>query len=159
MANEYGLITDRSQDHVARLKKLRSIGYNNMTDSQKAEYRDYATRGAYNYTDLNRVETVVKVLASRIGLTLTTKTDWGFWDIPSQSQMERYLGNVVAIRDVCPGGLGFPPLPDSMNHLTYEDANNIEKVLEIAYQYITYNPNDDVLGKGVLGKMVLGREL
>ena len=129
MANEYGLITDRSPDHVARLKKLRSIGWYNMTDTQKAEYTGYATKDAYNYSDLNRVETAVAGLAERLGLTLTTKTNWSLWDTPTQSQMERYLSNVKTLvnkyaetHDIST----FPPLPDSMNHLTWEGANNIE---------------------------------
>ena len=133
-------ITDRSYAHVSRLKKLQSIGWNNMSESQKTEYQGYATKGAYNYTDLNRVETAVAELATMLGLTLTTKTDWGMVDEPSLSDMERYLGNVAAIRDAYPGDAEFPALPDSMDYLTYEGANNIEKVLEIVYRAVL--PND-----------------
>lgn len=136
-------VTDRTQHHVTRLKKLRSIGWNNMTDSQKTEYREYAAKGAYNYSDLNRVETAVAGLAEIYGLTLTTKTDWGVWDIPTQSDMERYLSNVVAIRDAYTGNRVLPELPDSMIGLTYEGANNIEMVLAIAYA-----PDDAVIQSG-----------
>lgn len=155
------LVTDRSQVHVRRLKTLRAVGWKNMTDAQKAEYTGFAAKGAYNYTDLNRVETAVAELATIFGLTLTTKTDWGLWDIPTPSEMERYLSNVVAIRDACLEGVTFPTLPESMNGLTYEGANNIENVLELAYQYITGDTDDtsSVLGRGVLGKMILGKEI
>ena len=132
MANKYGLTTDRTQDHVDRLKKLRSIGWNNMTDSQKTEYKQYASQGAYNYENLNYVEAVVWILSSEMGLDLTTKKDWDRWTVPIQSQMDRYLGNVRTLinkyaetHDVS----DFPPLPDSMNHLTWEGANNIEECL------------------------------
>lgn len=47
------LITDRTQADVARVVALRAIGYDNMTAEEKAEYA--ASKGAYNYTDLNRV--------------------------------------------------------------------------------------------------------
>ena len=136
-------ITDRSQAHVTRLKRLQAIGWKNLTDSQKAEYRGYAAKGAYNYTDLNRVETAVAELAETYGLTLTTKTDWGVWDTPTQSDMERYLSNVVAIRNAYTGDRVLPELPDSMIGLTYEGANNIERVLAIAYA-----PDDTVIRSG-----------
>lgn len=152
------LVTDRSQKHIDLLNKLSKKTWNQMTPDEKTVWLTEAAMGAYNYFDLNRVESAVAELAATLGLTLVTKTDWSVWDCPQQSQMERYLGNVVAIRNACdPNGniLGFPPLPDSMDHLTLEYANNIEKVLEIAYQCVT--GNSGVLGKGVLGKMVLGK--
>lgn len=88
-----------------------------------------ATKGAYNYSDLNRVERVVAEISDTIGLNLVTKTDWTMWDIPTASAMERYLSNVVAIRDhfSIEGDL-----PSSMNNFTYNDANNIEKILSTA---------------------------
>ena len=128
-----------------------------MTPSEKLAWRGDAAKGAYNYTDLNRVESAVAEIAPLFDLSLTTKTDWVLWDIPVKADMDRYLSNVVEIRDACPGNVTFPTLPDSMNHLTFQYANNIEKVLEIAYEYVA--TRSGVLGKGVLGKMVLGKEL
>lgn len=133
------LITDRTQYHVTLLKRLQNKGWNNMTPSEKVAWRGDAAKGAYNYTDLNRVESAVAEISRLFDLGLTTKTDWGLWDIPLKTDMERYLGNVVAIRDACPGDVTFPTLPDSMSRLTYEGANNIERVLEIAYEsYLDY---------------------
>jgi hypothetical protein len=159
------LVTDRTQHHVTRLKQLRSIGWNNMSESQKAEYRGYAARGAYNYTDLNRVESAVAELSQLLGLGLKTNVYWDAESIPSRVTSgsllnpDRYLNNVVAIRDACATLTDeeFPPLPESMEKLTYEGANNIEKVLEIAYRCVS-GDSSGVLGKGVLGKMVLGKE-
>jgi hypothetical protein len=127
-------VTDRNVGNVMRLNQLRSKGWNNLSDSEKTVYQNYAAKGAYNYTDLNRVETAVAELATMIGLALTTKTDWSLWDVPIASDMERYLGNVRTIMNACPEGVVFPPLPESMNKLTYEGANNIEKALLIAYE-------------------------
>lgn len=152
------LITDRRQYHVELLKRLSKRLWADMTASERKAWYGEAAKGAYNYTDLNRVETAVADLATKLGLTLTTKIDWTIWDIPVESDMERYLSNVVTIRDACPGNYEFPPIPDSMNYLTYEGANNIEKVLEIVYRY-TDSDTSGVLGKGVLGRMVLGKEL
>ncbi len=151
------LVTDRTQAHVNLLKKLNKKGWNNMTASEQNAWYNEAARGAYNYTDLNRVEIAVAEISRLLGLNLATKTDWGLWDIPFKTDMDRYLGNVVAIRDACPGDSDFPTIPDSMSGLDYRGANNIEKVLEIAYEYAT--THSGVLGKGVLGTMVLGKEL
>lgn len=85
-----------------------------------------ATKGGYNFSDLNRVERAVARVSELYGLGLTTKTDWTMWDIPTQSQMARYLANVAAIQEAI--GTTYT-LPKSMEMLTYTGANNIEKVL------------------------------
>lgn len=85
------------------------------------------TKGAYNYSDLNRVERVVKEISDSEGLGLVTKNDWTMWDIPKASDMSRYLSNVKAIQEYAGTSI---ELPDTMDNLTYEYANNIEKVIE-----------------------------
>ena len=92
-----------------------------------------ATKGAYNYSDLNRVERAVAEISDILGLGLLTKTDWGMWDIPTTSDMERYLGNVAVLRERVADDTSVPALPTSMNNLTYTDANNIELVLNAVY--------------------------
>ena len=89
-----------------------------------------ATKGAYNYSDLNRVERAVMEISDLAGLNLVTRTDWTMWDIPTASEMERYLTNVQTIRTYCGSEI---ELPSSMDNLTYRDANNIEKILLAAY--------------------------
>lgn len=91
------------------------------------------TKGAYNYSDLNRVERAVSEISDLAGLGLITRTDWGMWDIPMQSEMTRYLSNIKRIRDTFSLAVD---LPDSMNNLTYTYANNIEIVLTLAYEKI-----------------------
>lgn len=127
-------VTDRTQEHVDLLKKLKEKSWNEMTENEQAAWYGDAAKGAYNYTDLNRVESAVAELAERMGLTLTTKTNWTLWDIPYEADMNRYLNNVVAIRDACPGDVEFPSLPKTMSWIDHEDANNIEKVLELVYE-------------------------
>lgn len=159
MADKYGMITDRSPSHVARLKKLRSIGWNNMTQSQRVEYTGYASLGAYNYMDLNRVEKAVLELAVRLKISLTTKTNWSLWDVPTKSQMDRYLGNVRTIREKCAtmGNISdLPPLPESMSSLTYEGANSIEMTLSRAYSLT--NPVPMLGTTFILGETKLGNK-
>lgn len=93
-----------------------------------------ATKGAYNYSDLNRVEWAVSELSEMYALGLITKTDWTAADVPSDQLMDRYLSNIRAIRSVCQNRSSLPPVPTSMRGLTYERANDIEKILVAAYE-------------------------
>ena len=95
-----------------------------------------ATKGAYNYSDLNRVERAVAEISDILGLGLVTKTNWGMWDIPTASEMARYLNNVAVLRQQLPDDTDAPMLPTSMSHLTYTDANNIELVLNAVYEHL-----------------------
>ena len=98
-------------------------------------------KGQYGPGDLNRVEQALAdliILAKQldIHLNLTTKTNWGFDDLfsveewPVQSQMERYNRNVHSLRDVfnlkC-------QLPENMQALNWEKANQIEETLQTVY--------------------------
>lgn len=85
-----------------------------------------ATKGAYNYSDLNRVERAVAEISDDLGLGLTTKTDWTMWDVPRMSDWTRYINNVKTIRDILGSSIALPEIGDK---LTYSDANNIEKIL------------------------------
>ena len=116
----------------------RFVGVMFENGSVRHEYVPYteilptlATKGAYNYSDLNRVERAVSEISDLAGLGLVTQTDWGMWDIPTASDMTRYLGNIKTIKTRYNINIA---LPDSMNQLTYETANNIEKILLAAYQ-------------------------
>lgn len=101
-------------------------------------------KGVYSYTDLNRVEEAVREIAEDItelgfAVKLQTKTDWGFpgnfsvsaW--PVESQMERYLHNVSEIRRIF---IISTQLPESMQKLDWNGANNIENILQTAFARI-----------------------
>lgn len=89
-----------------------------------------ATKGAYNYSDLNRVERCVAEISGRNDLGLITKTDWTAWDVPTEADMNRYLSNIVALRSRLTGEESTIALPLTMSNLTYEYANNIELILK-----------------------------
>lgn len=88
-----------------------------------------ATKGAYNYSDLNRVEMVVAEFAEKLGVELDTKTDWKLWDIPNTVDMERFLGNIRWLRSRYTFSPTTPDAPESMDSLNYTVANNIERIL------------------------------
>lgn len=93
------------------------------------------TKGAYNYSDLNRVERAVAELSDLYGLNLETKTDWGMWDIPTKSEVARYITNIKKIRQAALNPNNIAAAPDGMNGLNFSDANNIEKILFAAHEH------------------------
>lgn len=174
------LITYRTLDDVNRLKALLRKGWQNMTQDERDEYSGGVSAlqdingeylydsdneqlfvvlqqmGAYNYNDLNRVETAVAYVAAELyaahatlqayatslGVawdnlfdvpydytdyaSLTTKTDWDDEDIMYVADATRYLGNLVLIASAYEVGVA---LPSSMNGLDYSGANAIERLL------------------------------
>ena len=85
-----------------------------------------ATKGAYNYSDLNRVERTVAEISDELGLGLITKTDWAMWDFPRASDLVRYVDNVRAIRNAVGSNIALPEVGD---RFTFSVANNIETIL------------------------------
>ncbi|MBR5873098.1 MAG: hypothetical protein IKY90_00005 [Oscillospiraceae bacterium] len=121
-------ITDRTQADVDRVQLLSAKGFANMTAEERAEWLA-GMRGAYNSTDLNRVESAVQYLAEILNVSVTTKTNWAVTDIPSTADMERYLENIRKLRAKNKILATTPETPSSMTRLTYSTANNIEKIL------------------------------
>ena len=60
------LITDRSQADVEALRALLSTALTDWTAEQLAAFNQAASRGAYNYTDLNRVTAAMDDLNERL---------------------------------------------------------------------------------------------
>ena len=54
---------------------------------------------------------------------------WYESDIPTESSMEMYLQNVSEMRDAITAVESTPEVPESMGQLTYDKANDIEKIL------------------------------
>ena len=94
-----------------------------------------AVKGAYNASDLNRVTEAVEYLATRIrgyGNNLDALSGRGVWsmeDIPTSDSMRRYLDNVGLIRSSISVLPSTPVVPDDMEDLSVDEANDIEKVL------------------------------
>lgn len=112
------MITDRT------LSDVTNVDINSSTVS----------KGAYNYTDLNRVESKVKELNDLLVTynymsALTTKLDWSMTDKFNVNDGTRYLNNVKAIRQALATYETTPETPSTMANLTYQDANDIEKIL------------------------------
>jgi len=150
------LIYDRTGAEVTILETAELKGWQQMTAEERTQWLN-AVKGAYNYTDLNRVEGAVLFLQGYLnglqetldafiaaqGLApgsffevpfepfdLTTVTDWTMQDVPRVSDMARYLGNVDTITDALPITKA---LPATMNKLRWAGANEIERALSALY--------------------------
>lgn len=117
---------------------------NLITDRTESDSLLENEKGTYSYADLNRVELAVSQIAEQIttlgfALSLQTKTDWSLpenfsvktW--PTESQMIRYLQNIADIKKlfIIP-----TQIPETMEKLDWAGANNIEKVLQVAFSRI-----------------------
>ena len=147
------LVTDRTAEDVARVRALRAKGWANMTAAEKAEYSG-SMKGAYNHTDMNRVESAVGQITADMNalpvdlkkyaaeketawdalfdvpysypIELRTKV-WARDEIPSDEELARYIENVRKLRFSM--DYTAPNLPTSMDRLTYTAANAIEQAL------------------------------
>lgn len=111
-----------------------------ITDRTEADVLLGNAKGRYGTGDLNRVEAQVGAVLSQFAKMdihpgLQVKTDWLLTDLfspeswPVRSQMQRYLENV---RILCRALNMEMPLPESMERLTWEGANQIEQALSAA---------------------------
>ena len=138
------LITDRTQRDVERWRLLHSKGYDALTDAEKAEWQT-ALKGAYNYVDMNRVESAVAFVANRLGelgyfVSPEVKATWSITDHPTKADMNRYFGNIALLRAVLPLYQTTPKAPTTSKKMDYLVANDIEKILsDIDRQIATIN--------------------
>lgn len=126
------LVFDRSSSDVSKVKEIAAkLDSGTATPDEVQEWLS-GMKGAYNYTDLNRVGAAVEYLTTllySLGYNVPTLpvTDWQESDIPFSAQMEQYLANIAALRDRLP--YVAPDAPADMTGLTYQEANDIEEIL------------------------------
>lgn len=129
------LVTDRTASDndmlVAALERVNS-GTGTAGDMELILNPD--NKGAYNYTDFNRVGAALAYVAARLNaagafLRLSPKTDWTEDDEPTASQLAYYLQMLHAVRGELATLPTTPVAPDSMDNMTYNVANNIEQIL------------------------------
>ncbi len=129
------MITDRTNRDVARWKELHDKGWAAMTASERSEWLG-EMKGRYTYTDLNRVENMVKHLSDLfvemgyIASPLPVKTDWNRWSVPTKTDMTRYFGNLETLLAIARGYPDTPKAPSINQKMDINVANDIEKILE-----------------------------
>ena len=127
------LITDRTQADVDRVRQLAQKGFGNMTADEKTEWLN-GLKGAYNASDLNRVGAAVAYVAGRLkgygyAVSVSPRQDWQVTDIPTPESMTAYLADVAALRAALTVTADTPEVPEDMERLTWQEANDIEQIL------------------------------
>jgi trans-2-enoyl-CoA reductase len=154
--NGVEMITDRSQSDVVIAKSLIKKGFQNMTESEKEEFL-VGLKGAYNYTDVNRVEAAVEYLAEKLSKIPSelkqyaedlgvywyndvfnvqynadnyigiTAKKWYVGETFSEEERQKYLEKILSVLN----SLNVVPdaFPKTMRGLNHKGANVIESSL------------------------------
>lgn len=155
--NGVDMVTDRTQADVERAKALIKKTFANMSDDERQEFLA-GLKGAYNYTDFNRVESAVdylsdrlvnmpeelKKLAEQINVNwnkafdvpyppdlyknVITKCDWSVSDVIDATSRKRYIENILLV--LASFHVTDNDLPYKLDGLNYSRANAIEKCLD-----------------------------
>ena len=125
------LITDRTQADVEYAKSLHEKGLSRMTAEELAEWLG-GLKSWYDYRDLNRVGEAMIYIRDRLKavgeiVDIEPRTDWSLSDLPTRSAIAEYLSNIEKLRSVMPVPI---ETPASGMLLNYEEANDIERILE-----------------------------
>ena len=157
------LVYDRTQadvDRVFTLKnKILTGGLIALTEEERAEYMA-GMKGAYNYTDMNRVGQAVSYIANRMtsipnelaayraekgvaddpiyhvpynpsSVVVSAKTNWAMGDTPTQSLATAYLNDLVTLRNQLTLPANAPEVPSTLDGLTFSTANDMEYLLYV----------------------------
>lgn len=179
------LITDRTQADVNRAKELNKKVYDafasmaaaavdadtliepmavieaTLTEAEFAEWKA-GSKGAYNYTDLNRVGQAVQDIGAMLKslpdeleayrkakevyyndkfliqeydsgkVSVAPKLDWTMTDPVTPAAAAAYLKDIANLRSILPDGC--PAVPSSLAQFTYIKANDIEKILQTVHK-------------------------
>lgn len=136
------LIYDRTQTDVDRVKLLASkIEGKTATGAEISEWYGARMRGAWNHTDLNRIEAWTAALRDELGshgytaIIETRSSEWQLGDIPRRSDVDRIRHNVDALQTA------FAQLPDWRDiaydgTIDYPRANALEWDLSRIYVWL-----------------------
>lgn len=128
---EFKLVTDRTQADVNYAKSLHEKGLPRMTAEELGEWTN-GLKGWYDYRDLNRVGEAIIYVRDRLKavgevVAVEPKIDWTLNDLPTYGAIAEYLNNIEKLRSVMPVPI---ETPVSGLLLNYEEANDIERILE-----------------------------
>lgn len=97
---------------------------------------DRTEPGRYDWRDFNRVGQAVAYIADELYKSgykadVVTKTDWTRQNIQTRQQMEQYIQNIQKLRNILVYPTDAPDAPDTMRFLTFQRANDIERIVSI----------------------------
>lgn len=126
------LILDRTRADVDEIKLLMARGWDNLTDEERQSWLNDAHKGAYNYTDLNRVGAAVNYVAALLTewgypYCPNMRTNWGTDELFYAEDLREYLAAVEGLRDRLATLATTPDVPEKLNH--WQEANDLEQVI------------------------------
>lgn len=136
------LIFNRTQSDVDRVQSLtQKMIAGTATEAEREEWLGGKMKGAWNASDLNRIEAWTAYLYDvllQYGYTATITSNPDEWvesDIPYRSEIDRIRANVDALQT------GFASLPDWQeivynNTMTFGQANVLEWDLQRLYDWL-----------------------
>ena len=138
---ELEFVFDRTQEDVDRVKDLnRKYLSGTITQDKIREWNNGLNgrpglKGAFNLSDINRIEGNISSIASLLVIFVDTK-EWELGDIPRVSDYKRIKDNVQTIKDAWIK-LSFTPETPEQPLNTYQKWNDIEKILFDVYKNYT----------------------
>lgn len=130
-------IYDRTQEDVDRVAELRRIGWDKLTESQRAEWLG-GLKGCLNTSDLKRIENDIYVIAQLLEVDMQTNKD-NLPEIPDSLYFARMLDNMQILRDIGYLHGDTPEVPEHPIN-TYQKVNDVERILHDIYWI--YNANN-----------------
>lgn len=131
------LVTDRTFADVAYAEKLLlKVVSGEATISEILEFEQANLKGAYNYTDINRVNMFANNLYTQLkacGYALSAykleSTNLSDNDSLTEEQRIQYITNIKELRNTMGVLATSPSIPDSLDYLSVNGANSIEQNL------------------------------
>lgn len=110
-------------------------GLHLVTDRTQVDVAAGSEKGSYNASDLNRVCAAMNYVAGRLAEqgyapSISPKTDWLDTEWFTTGAALIYLSDLAELRRQFVMMRSTPEVPEDMERLTYQEANNIEKILE-----------------------------
>ena len=155
------LVINRTREDVDFLLEIRDRimleGFDALQENYKRDWLA-GMKGAYNYTDMNRVGEATLFIANQLirlpkeveqyckengvdysdeykvpydpgSIVVNPKTDWNRGDIPTRTEIKTYLEEIQLLRSKLELRNKLPETPTSLDRMTYETANLIERIL------------------------------
>ena len=106
-----------------------------ITDRTQADVDARNDKGTYNESDLNRVGAAMNYVADRLRAAgydphISPKTDWKDEEWIDPEAQAVYLGDLAELRKQFAMMKSTPTVPPDMEGLTWQEANDIERILQ-----------------------------
>lgn len=100
-------------------------------DRTNSDLINSTTKAYYNFEDLNRVEAWCEYLAEILNkysylVDIEVKKDWSMSQFPTHSELERIRVNINRLKQAY---FSFTQIPENLEYMTWQKANDIEKIL------------------------------